>query len=389
MRGLPAGVWFLCFVSLLTDVASDAVYPVLPLFLSTVLHASMTSIGFIEGIAETTASLLKLFSGSWADRLGRSRGLVFVGYFLSSLAKPVMALATAWPHVLMTRFLDRIGKGIRSAPRDAWLARLAPAGRTADVFGYHRGMDHLGAVLGPLLASAFFLFRPDDYRTLFLLTLIPGLLACVFVLMTPEVPVAPIEPKKRWDFSGWHLFPRPLKKYLGLVLLFALGNSSDAFLLLLLKEKGIALAWIPVLWAGLHVVKVLMSFASGSLVRTLGLRRMLLTGWAIFALTYLGLGQVESKPLLILLFLVYGGFAGLTEGPERALVAALAPSSARGTAFGLYAMMTGIAALPASVWFGAVWQARGAYHAFTLSSGIAVVCFLVLRFGFKREELSL
>lgn len=387
MRGLPVGVWFLCFVSLLTDVASEAVYPILPLFLTTVLHASTTSIGLIEGVAEATASLLKLFSGAWADRLGRSRALVFAGYFLSSIAKPLMALATLWPHVLLTRFLDRTGKGIRSAPRDSWLSRLAPRGKTGDVFGFHRGMDHLGATIGPLLASAFFFFRPDDFRTLFLLTLVPGLLACALILMTPETPAAPTEPKKRLDFSGWRILPASLKKYLFLVLFFALGNSSDAFLLVLLKERGIAIAWIPILWALLHIVKVLISFASGSLVRWLGLRPMLWIGWAVFAATYLGFAWIESPLGLIALFLLYGFFAGCTEGPERALVASLAPPSARGTAFGMYAMMVGLAALPASVWFGAVWQKLGPQAAFTASAAIAAVAMVLLKVGFSPEEI--
>ncbi|MGE3177838.1 MAG: MFS transporter [Vicinamibacterales bacterium] len=373
---LPRAVWLLGWVSLATDAASEAIYPLLPFFLTSVLGAGAGALGLIEGAAEAVNSLVKLASGRRADRAASKRPLVLLGYSLSSAVRPLVALTATWPQVFVLRFLDRVGKGIRSAPRDAMLAALAPRSRRGLVFGFHRGMDHAGAVVGPVLASVFLLAMPGAYRTLFLLTLIPGALAVALIFFVREPP-APVEPAATSRDARGGL-PPSLTRVFAVIALFTLGNSTDAYLLLRLTEAAGGPTYIPLVWAALHVVKSVSSVLGGAWSDRAGRVGVIATGWGIYAIVYAGFATTESWWGLMGWFLLYGLYFGLTEGVEKALVADLAPAEARGFAFGLYTAVQGLGAFAASVLFGALWVAFGPGVAFTTGAGLATAALLAL-----------
>ncbi|HET8761084.1 MAG TPA: MFS transporter [Nitrospiria bacterium] len=374
---LPRTVVMLGVVSLLTDASSEMIYPLLPIFLATTLGAGATVIGLIEGVAESTASLVKLGSGWWSDRLGRRKAIVVAGYTLSACARPLVALAGAGWHVLVIRFADRVGKGLRSAPRDALLAASTPAQSWGKAFGFHRAMDHTGAIIGPLIATALLAWGLTDLRVLFALAAIPGILAVVVLVSAvrehapvdraaaapPRLSLAPFSPRFR--------------AVLGVVALFTLGNSSDAFLLLKANAAGIGPAWIPLLWILLHITKAASSTPAGTLSDRIGRPRLILAGWLVYAAVYAGFGLATAAWQIWALFAIYGLFFGLTEGVEKAYVADLAPAEHRGTAYGLYHVAVGLAALPASVMMGVVWEHVGPGAAFGLGAGLALLASLL------------
>ena len=374
--GLPRPVWLLGWVSFFTDTASEGIYPLLPTFLSRTLGASALSLGFIEGVAEAASSLLKLLSGRVSDRFGVRRPLVLGGYGLSNLVRPLIGVAQVWPHVLALRFVDRLGKGIRGAPRDAMLADLAPEGARGRVFGLNRAMDHAGAVAGPLLASLFLWFYPERYRLLFLLTVIPGALAVVCVLGVPRDPSAGPRKQRPSPSTGAHRsgvrLPARLRAVLGVILLFTLGNSTDAFLLLRLNDLGVAITWLPLVWALQHVVKSVSSVWGGQISDRLGRPRVIGAGWVLYAAVYAAFAVTASETTTVVVFLVYGVYYGLTEGAEKALVADLVPPSLRGTAFGWYNAVVGVGALLASVGFGFVWTRVSPAAAFFMGATLAL-----------------
>jgi MFS family permease len=391
---LPRPVWLIGWVSFFTDTASEMIYPLLPLFLTRVLGAGAMSLGVIEGVAEAANSVLKVLSGRIADRTGRPKRLMLAGYALSSTVRPLIAIATGWWHVLFVRFADRLGKGIRGAPRDAMLADFAAPGQRGRVYGFHRAMDHSGAVLGPLLASVFLFFYPEQYRTLFALTIIPGLIVIAFILAIPErarVPLPSRDPRP--DGGAQTAAPvtaslRPVARPLFVIFLFALGNASDAFLLLRLSEVGIADFWIPLLWSGLHVVKVASSVGGGELSDRFGRRTLIGAGWIFYAAVYTAFALVDAATPLVIVFLGYGIYFGLTEGVEKAWIADLAPKAQRGAAFGFYNAAIGLGGLLASVIFGLIWTRASPEAAFLSGAVLAVVATLLLYFLFSDEENS-
>ena len=405
---LPRAVWLLGWVSLATDSATEAIYPLLPFFLTQVLGAGAVSLGVVEGAAEAVNSLLKVWSGRTADRRPAKRPLVLAGYSISSLARPLIAIAQSWLHVFAIRVVDRVGKGIRSAPRDAILAATATPETRGRVFGFHRAMDHAGAVLGPLLATVFLFFYPGQYRTLFALTIIPGLIAIALILFVREehargahlradAESAGGQTQSDTDSRGGHLqadtdsrgvhlqvdpdarrdplqptLPRELTSFLLVLTLFTLGNSTDAFLLLKLTDAAGGTPYIPPMWAALHVVKSVSSVLGGSWSDRVGRRGVIATGWLVYAAVYTGFALSSSLPALLAWFMVYGLYFGLSEGTEKALVADLAPASARGYAFGLYNAVLGTGALLASVLFGLLWTAFGSAVAFGTGAALAL-----------------
>ena len=383
---LPAGVWLLGGVSLLNDMASELIYPLLPYFLTGVLGATAVSLGIIEGASDAISSVVKVISGRLSDRWRRRKPIVVAGYSLSALARPFIAAANGWGAVFFLRFSDRIGKGVRSAPRDAMLADLADETNRGRVFGFHRAMDHSGAVLGPLLATAFLLALPGAYRTLFALTAIPGIATVLLLLWVrerPHIASSPGDPQPSPPLAQGPTptsgpFPSPLVRYFVVLSVFMLGNSADAFLLLRLTEAAGGPQYVPLLWSLHHVVKMGASVAGGAASDRVGRRPMIAAGWAIYAATYAGFAVSTSLGALIAWFLVYGTYFGCVEGTERALVADFAPVARKGSAFGIYNAVVGFGSLVSSVLFGLIWTRFGSSMAFASGAALAVLAVLLL-----------
>jgi MFS family permease len=375
MSRIPRPVWLLGWSSLFTDAATEMIYPVLPVYLARVLGAGAFSLGLIEGVAEAVNSVLKVASGWASDRWTRRKPIVIGGYALSSAARPLIAFTSTWPQVLLIRVLDRAGKGIRGAPRDVMLARFATSSTRGRVFGFHRAMDHAGAILGPLIATAILFFAPGEYRLLFGLTLIPGAIAVALLFLVPEPDSAIDSPGPLSESAGGpgERLPKPLIGFLAVLLVFSLGNSADAFLLLRLSDVLGSATYIPLLWAGLHVVKASLSTWGGALSDRLGRKRVIVVGWTIYAVVYLGFATARDAWTLIAWFLVYGSYFAFTEGAEKALVADLTPTGRQGTAFGVYNAVLGIGALAASVAFGFLYERFGAPAAFATGAALAAL----------------
>jgi len=381
--GLSRNVLALGLVSLLNDVSSEMIYPLLPLFLTTVLGAGQLYVGLVEGLAESAASLTKLLSGWLSDRLGQRKRLVIVGYALSSLSRPLVALALAPWHVLTVRFSDRLGKGLRTSPRDALIAASTSPEVMGRAFGFHRSMDHLGAVIGPLATVALLGVLGHRLRTIFLLAAIPGIVSVLVLLLGVTEIHAPAGRSRTGAPNGLPPLDRRLAFFLLVVTIFTLGNSSDAFLLLRAQETGIAVTQLPLLWVLLHVVKAATGMPGGILSDLHGRRGTIVTGWLVYAVAYLGFGHATRAWQIWALFAGYGLYFGLTEGVERALIADLVPEARQATAFGLYYCCVGVAALPSSLLMGYLYQGFGAAPAFTLGAILAGVSALLLT-GLRR-----
>lgn len=364
-------------VSLFTDLSSEMIYPLLPVFLTATLAAGPAVLGLIEGVAETTASLLKLFSGVWSDRSGRKKPLVLAGYGLSTLARPLVGFATGWGHVLAVRFCDRIGKGVRTSPRDALVAAYVPAEQRGKAFGLQRGMDHLGAVLGPV--AAFLLLAGGiSLRSVFLLSIVPGLAAvAVLAFLVQDVRGATAAPTAKSVLDRGVLSP-VFRRYLLLVGLFTLGNASDAFLILRAVDAGVPVRYVPLLWGAFHVVKSSLSVPAGALSDRIPRKWVVAAGWCVYAACYAAFSLVRGAAATVAVFLLYGLYAAACEGAERAMVADFVPADRRGTAFGWFHLVTGICALPASVLFGLLWNTWGAPAAFGASAGLALIAAALL-----------
>lgn len=382
MNGIPRTVVVLGLVSFFTDFSTEMIAPILPVFLTVVLGAGSAAIGFIEGLAESTSSILKLVSGWWADRIPRKKPLVFWGYGISSVVRPLIAFAASWPFVLFVRFFDRVGKGLRTSPRDALIADSVDPAIRGKAYGFHRSMDHAGAVVGPLAAAALMKWAGFDMRQVFLATAIPAVTVILLLWFgLKEKPRLVLKAQAPPDLvRGAKDLGRNYWLYLSALLLFTLGNSTDAFILLLLSGKGVTLEGLALLWAAFHVVKMLTTYWGGVWSDRIGRRRMVLAGWGIYALVYLGFAQVSTTAGLIAVFMTYGVFFGFTEPSEKAWVADLVKAQARGTAFGYYHMVIGLGALPASVLFGLIWKGWGPSAAFMTGAGFAVLAAGVLMF---------
>jgi MFS family permease len=371
--GLSRNVRSLGWVSLFNDIASEMIYPLLPLFLNTVLGAGVIFIGLIEGIAESVSSFIKLFSGWVSDRFQRRKGLVFFGYLIASITRPFIGLATSIYQVLFLRFFDRVGKGVRSSPRDALLSESSREEERGKAFGFQRAMDHAGAMIGPLIASLLMAIFTENLRTVFLLAFIPSLF-CLWALWQGVTDIKKNQPSisslPKLNWKGWD---RRFKYFLLIITLFTLGNSSDAFLLLRAKDLGIDVISIPILWFLFHLSKTVFSIPGGALSDRIGRRKVMILAWTIYGLVYLGFAFASKAYHIWLLFLLYGVFYGLSEGTEKAWVADLVEESKRGTAYGAYHFSIGMTALPASLLMGFIWKAIGVQWAFSFG---AIMAFL-------------
>jgi MFS family permease len=362
----------LSLVSLLTDASSEMIYPLLPAFLATTLGAGATAVGAIEGAAQALASLLGVFSGRHSDWGGRRKRWVVAGYFIASVLRPLTGLAQSVAHVMAIRLGDRVGKGLRGAPRDALIADSVPTGARGAAFGFHRGADHAGAVIGPLVAFALLQYAMLSTRTVFLLAGLPAAFAVIVAVAGVREPTAPAPAPPRADPGGDAALPGGYRRYLATLFFFTLGNSTDAFLLLRAQQAGIPLAHLPLLWAALHVVRSVSAWPGGALADRFGRRRLLAIGWAVYAAVYVGFGWAQSPLQLWGLMLAYGLYTGCTEGAEKALVADLVGANARGRAYGWFNATIGVGALPASLLFGVIWDRWGSQVAFSLGAVLAL-----------------
>jgi MFS family permease len=385
---LPRNVLVLSLVSFINDTSSEMIYPLLPTFLALTLGASPVAIGLIEGFAETTASLFKLYSGYLSDKFRRRKALVVFGYGLSSIVRPLLALVTSWQQVFLVRMTDRVGKGFRSSPRDALLAADIDHSQRGLAYGFHRASDNLGAVIGPVFASLLIIliaadrYEPtaDEYKQLFLFASIPVIVGLiVLVIFVKEDGRREIEEIRKaapikFSLAG---FDANFRRFLVVISLFTLSNSTDAFLLLRAQSVGIAPPLLPIIWMFLHISKVLSSIIFGDLSDRIGRKPLIFSGWILYALVYLAFAFVQAPWQVWSLFILYGIFFGLTEGTEKALVADLVADEKRGTAFGLYNLAFGITVFPASLIFGAVWTYFGVVTAFVVSAVISIIAALL------------
>ena len=370
---LPRTVIALGAVSLLTDLSSEMIYPLLPVFLSTVLGAGPLAIGAIEGAAESAAAMLKLASGWWSDRLPRRKPLLVAGYGIASIVRPLIGLAQGVGQVLAIRLTDRVGKGIRGSPRDALIADAVDASQRGRAYGFHRAADHAGAVAGPLVAFALLSWFHVSLRTVFLLAAIPAAAAMIALIAGVKESPRKIDREAKGPELGRSGLGRRFWAYLGVLLLFTLGNSTDALLILRANELGVTAALVPILWAALHVVKSVSSTPGGVLSDRFGRRPLIIGGWMVYGLVYLGFAVASETWHAWALFLVYGLYFGMTEGVEKALVADLVPANVRGAAFGWFNLTIGLAAFPASLIFGGLWQAFGPSVAFFTGAVLSLV----------------
>lgn len=375
--GLSRNVKNLGWVSFFNDISSEMIYPLLPFFLTQVLGAGVLFVGLVEGIAESVSSFLKLISGWFSDRFQKKKGVILFGYSLASVTRPFMGLATSSFHILFLRFFDRVGKGVRTSPRDALLSQSCDEDERGRAFGFQRAMDHAGAMAGPLIATLILASLTKNLRVIFFLAFIPALL-CLWILFRGVTDVVGDRVSPPSPFSlQWKVWNRKFKHFLIIVTLFTLGNSSDAFLLLRAKEQGIDIVSIPVLWFVLHLSKTIFSIPGGALSDRMGRRGVMILAWAVYGLVYLGFAFASKAYHIWLLFFVYGLFFGLSEGTERAWVADLVEESKRGTAYGAYHFFIGMATLPASLIMGLIWNTIGIKWAFSFGAVMALVAALL------------
>jgi MFS family permease len=383
---LSRNVKALGVVSLLGDVASEMISPLMPVFLTVTLGASATVLGAIEGLADSTSSLLKLASGWWADRVPKKKPIVVFGYALSAIARPLVGIAVASWQVLAVRMTDRTGKGIRTSPRDALLADSAAPDQRGHAYGLHRALDNVGAVLGPLVAWVLYEAMHRPIREVFFWSVVPGFLSIVVLLVfvkedSPRsrgagATLTTAADKPKLGPAGE--LGAPFWKYIAVMFVFTLGASSDAFLLIRAQQLGVPAPMIPIIYAMFNLVKAVTSVPGGTLSDRLGRRPLIVSGWALYAAVYLGFALASAEWHAWVLFAVYGVMFGLTEGTQKALVADLVPASRRGTAFGWFNFAIGVAALPASLLFGVVSDRVSPPAAFTMGAAFAAVATLGL-----------
>jgi len=396
-RKLPRNVFAISLVSLLNDASSEIIYPLLPILLTSVLGASPRAIGIIEGAAESVSSLIKLLAGYLSDRFGKRKILVVSGYALAALARPFLAFATSWQQVLAIRLTDRVGKGVRSAPRDAMIADAVAIEQRGIAFGFHRAMDHGGAVIGPLLGFVLVLLfvtnqnAPTriEFTWVLMLAAVPAIAAVLVSIffMRESTLLAPRETEvKKLSLRG---FDSNFKRFLLILALFTLSNSTDSFLILRARNIGVSIKGSLLLWSAHHCMKVLSSLWGGDLSDRLGRKRLIVSGWILYAAVYAGFAFVSNQYSIWVLFLIYGIYFGLAEGAEKALVADLVKPEQRGTAYGLYNLAFGITVFPASLLMGIIWDWKGPTAAFLVSAILGATAALLLLLMVKPHPLHL
>jgi MFS family permease len=370
-RALPPVVRALGWVSFFTDSASDLIYPLLPALLKSI-GAGGGALGVVEGVAESVGALVKWRAGAMSDRVRRRKPIVLAGYGLATFVRPLLALVTAPWQIVLFRTIDRVGKGIRSAPRDGIVAHAVDAGSRGHAFGFHRMMDNAGAVTGALLAFLLARVLELPLRLVIGLAIVPGLLALGTLVFGVSEPDAAPDPPAAENRSGGSA-PGALRAYLALVGVFTLGASADSFLLLRMADLGLHEGWLPIVWLSLNASKSATNVPGGRLADRIGRARTLTLGWLVYAAAYAAFPFTRSVALTWLMIVLYGAYYGLAEGAEKALVVDLAPKETRGRALGLFHAITGLAVLPANAVFGALYGAGRVQLAFGVSAGCAAL----------------
>lgn len=380
----PASIWNptvikLGLISFFADISSEMLYPITPIFLSTVLGTSMTSIGMIEGIAEAVASLLKGYSGVWSDRLGKRKIFIVLGYLLAAIAKPITGVANSWHLVLFARGLDRTGKGLRGPARDALLAETVLPSQRGAVFGWHRLMDTMGATLGPLFAIYYLAHHSGELRTIYFWALLPGLLAVILALAITDINNHPKANLAKTSIKGeWKNLSPAFKNYLAAWLLFSLGNSSDVFLLLRAKQAGLSITYVIFLYCFYNLFYALASPSLGKLSDLIARKNILIFGLAIFAAVYLGFSQAYAVWHFWVLFACYGIYMAATDGIGKALAIDLSDPQLKASSLGVMGTLTGIATIFASTIAGELWDHFGAQATFIYGAAGAIVAAIIL-----------
>lgn len=390
-HGITKAIWLISLVSLLTDVASEMLYPVMPVYLKTVGY-SVFLIGVLEGFAEAIAGFSKSYFGRWSDASGRRLPFVRWGYLLSAVSKPMLAVTAQWWWIFLSRFLDRTGKGIRTAPRDAMLNAASSHNNKASVFGFHRMMDTTGAVLGPAIALLFLYLYPGSYQLLFILAFIPGMLAVLVTLFLKESnnsAAAKRIPPFHQTFTYWKKAAPAYKKLLVTLILFALINSSDVFLLLKIKEAGVSDTAVIGMYIFYNLVYAMAAFPLGKSADRFGMKKIFLAGLVLYAATYAGFAFAATHLHFVLLFLCYGLYAAATEGVAKAWISSLVPAAENASAIGFYTGLQSIAALTASTVAGFIWVKAGPVYVFLPVAMAAILIAVRLLISFRSPAESL
>lgn len=385
--GLDSNIFYTGLTSFFTDTATKMIYSVMPLFLLSI-GASKTELSLIEGIAESTASLLKAFSGWWSDKVGRNKPLMFIGYALSAVVLPLYAVAISPLQILCFRFAERVGKGVRTAPRDSLIAASANKGETGKSFGFHKTMDNAGAIIGPLLAFGILSLFPGQYRRVFLFSVVPAGIGILVILFRVR------EAKKNTQASlgkfRFQDFPKRYYIFLVIIFVFTLGNSTDALLIVKANDVGIQALYIPMVYLVFNSVSVLFSIPFGILSDRIGRERLLICGYLLYAGVYLGFGHTSSKLVIVMLFALYGLYGAATDGIQKALVSDLVSKERKGTGLGIYNSLLGITLLPASLIAGLLYDHVGSSAAFNFGASMALAagCMMVVFFKTRiRKEV--
>ncbi len=382
--GLEWNIFFTGITSFFTDTTTKMIYAIMPLFLLSI-GATKTELSLIEGVAESTASILKALSGWWSDKIGKNKPFMVVGYIFTALISPLFAFVTTPLQVLMLRFTERIGKGIRTAPRDSLIAGSAGEGKKGRGFGFHKAMDNSGAIIGPLLAFAVLSAFPGAYRKVFLLSAVPGLLGVlVIVIFVKEIKKCKDTLPKN---IRWSDFPTSYYLFLGIAFIFTLGNSTDALLLVKANDIGIKAMYIPLVYLVFNAVSVIFAVPAGILSDKYGRKKLIVFGYLLYSVIYFGFGRTTDKATIILLFALYGLYSAATDGVQKALVSDLIDQNKRGTGLGIYNSLIGITLLPASIIAGVLYDKVDNGAPFYFGAAMALFAAILMLGVFRKKVL--
>ncbi|XWX62699.1 MFS transporter [Desulfitobacterium sp. AusDCA] len=385
--GIEHNIFFVGLTSFLTDTTTKMIYAIMPLFLMT-LGATKTELSLIEGIAESTASVLKALSGWWSDKIGKNKPFMIIGYAFTALLSPLFVLVNSPIQVLFIRFFERVGKGIRTAPRDSLIAGSSERNAKGKSFGFHKAMDNSGAILGPLLASGVLFLFPGEYRKVFLLAAIPGLLGLGAIIFF--VKEAHKDKTKRLGRIALKDFSLKYYVFLGIVFIFTLGNSTDALLLIKASDIGIQDAFIPIIYLIFNAVSVVFAIPAGILSDKIGRERLIIFGYLLYSIIYFGFGRTSSQAVLILLFALYGLYSAATDGVQKALISDFIDINKRGTGLGLYNSIIGVTLLPASVIAGFLYDHinnRAPFYYGAVMAFFAAILMIVFYWAERKQVL--